>query len=162
MKLNFLFPGKTKESFLAEGLAFYYKRLKPMVEIQEIILKGSSAPPGSGIQGENAAKAKEAATVLERCGASDFLIVLDVRGEMLSSEGLAEKFKQLQVKGTKTVNLVVGGPWGHDESLLKKANLRLSFSPMTFPHDLARLMLLEQVYRAFAILNNSPYHKGNS
>lgn len=159
MKINLLFPGKTKESFLAEGLNFYYKRLKPMVDIKEIILKASTTPPGAGPQGESLAKAKEAASILERCGAGDFLIVLDVKGELLSSEGLAEKFNQLQIKGTKVVNLVVGGPWGLDASLLKRADLRLSFSPMTFPHDLARLMLLEQIYRAFAILNNIPYHK---
>lgn len=159
MKLNFLFPGKTREPFLAEGIAAYLKRLKPMVEVKEIILKGAAAPPGAGPPGEALARAREATMLLERCSAGDFLIVLDIQGETLSSPQLAEKFGRLQIDGIKVVNLVVGGPWGVDESLLKKANLRLSFGPMTFPHELARVMILEQVYRAYAILNNIPYHK---
>ena len=159
MKLNFLFPGKTKEPFLAEGVAAYLKRLRPMVEAREIILKGAAVPPGAGPPGEALARAREAAIVLERCQAGDFLIALDIQGETLSSPQLAEKFGRFQIDGVKVVNLMVGGPWGIDDSLLKKANLRLSFGPMTFPHELARVMILEQVYRAYAILNNIPYHK---
>ena len=159
MKINFLFPGKTREPFLAEGIASYLKRLKPMVEVHEIILKGAAVPPSAGPAAENLARAKEADLILERRQAGDFLIVLDIKGETLGSPELAEKFGRLQLDGVKAVNLVVGGPWGIDESLIKRANLRLSFGPMTFPHELARVMILEQVYRAFAILNNIPYHK---
>ena len=159
MKLNFLFPGKTKEPFLAEGVAAYLKRLGPMVEAREVIFKGAAVPPGAGPPGEALARAREAAMVLERRQAGDFLIVLDIQGETLSSPQLADKFARFRIDGVKVVDLMVGGPWGIDESLLKKANLRLSFGPMTFPHELARVMILEQVYRAYAILNNIPYHK---
>jgi len=159
MKINFLFPGKTKEPFLAEGISSYLKRLKPMVEAYEVILKAASAPPGAGSPAESLARAREAAAILDRCRAGDFLIVLDLQGDRLSSPELAEKIALLQSVGTRVMNVVVGGPWGVDESLIRRANLRLSFGPMTFPHELARMMILEQIYRAYTILNNIPYHK---
>lgn len=159
MKLNFLFPGKTKEAFLAQGISAYIKRLKPMVETNEIIFKTSSAPSESNPASESLVRAREASQLLERCGAGEYLIVLDSRGELLSSTALAEKFEQLRLSAVKTVNLVVGGHWGIDDNLLAKANLRLSLGPMTYPHELARLIILEQVYRAFTILNHIPYHK---
>ncbi len=159
MKLNFLFPGKTRESFFAQGIQEYIKRLKPMVETHEIILKGASTPPDSGPAAEALARSREASILLERCGGGEWLIALDIQGQMLSSTGLAEYFDKLRNQGVKVVNLVVGGPWGVDETLLKKANLRLSLGPMTYPHELARLMILEQVYRSFTILNRLPYHK---
>lgn len=159
MKLNFLFPGKTREPFLAEGVAAYLKRLKPMAEAREVILKGAAVPPEAGPSGEALARSREAAAVLDRCRPGDYLIILDIQGERLGSEELAEKFGRLRLGGVKAVNLVVGGPWGVDESLVRRADLRLSFGPMTFPHELARVMILEQVYRAYAILNHIPYHK---
>jgi 23S rRNA (pseudouridine1915-N3)-methyltransferase len=146
---------------MAEGVAFYLKRLKTMAEAREIILKGASVPPGAGAAGEALAKAKakEAAAIAEHCRPGEYLIILDVLGRTISSPDLAKQFEKFQNDGVKAVNLVVGGPWGVDENLLKKADLRLSFGPMTFPHELARVMLLEQVYRAYAIMNNLPYHK---
>ncbi len=159
MKLNFLFPGKTRESFFAEGLAFYFKRLRPLVEAREYILKPAAVAPGEGPAAEAQARARESAAILERCGPGDYLVALDPGGEMLSSPALAARFEKLQLAGVKAVNLTVGGPWGLDRALLDRADLCLSFGPMTFPHELARLMLLEQVYRAYAILNHLPYHK---
>ncbi len=159
MKLNFLFPGKTREAFLAAGIADYFSRLKRLAPAREYILKAPTAPPGAGPAAEALARARETTLILERCGAGEYLIVLDVMGELMSSTDLAAKFESLQMTGTKAVNLAVGGPWGVDGSLLDRANLRLSLSPMTFTHELARLILMEQVYRAYAILNHLPYHK---
>ena len=158
MKLNFLFPGKTRESFLAEGVKAYLKRLAPMVEAREHILK-SPAPPGPGPAAEALARARESSMLLERCGAGEHLLVSDLKGERLSSVELAARLEKMQLSGVKVLNLVVGGPWGIDEILLERANLRLSLGPMTFPHELARLILLEQVYRAYTIINHLPYHK---
>ena len=159
MKLHFLFPGKTKEHYLAEGINSYLKRLKPMVEVQEFILKGAAASPDLGPAAEALARARESSIIMERCGAGEFLMVLDIQGQTMASPQLAGLFEKLQLESVKAVNLVVGGPWGVDESLLKKANLRLSLGPMTYPHELVRLILLEQVYRAYTILNHIPYHK---
>lgn len=159
MKLNFLFPGKTRESFLAEGVAGYFKRLQPLVEAREHILKSAAAAPNDGPAAETRARDREADWILERCASGDFLVALDLGGRLLSSTELAAKFETLQLAGVKVVNLAVGGPWGLGEKVLARADLRLSLGPMTFPHELARLIVLEQVYRAYAILNHLPYHK---
>ena len=157
MKINFLFPGKTKEKFFADGIESYLKRLQPMVEASVVILKGAAASPGRA--GEAQAMAREADQVLERIKPGEYFVVMDVKGTAISSPDLAARFEKLMINGHKTVHIAVGGPWGLDQSLIRRADLRLSFGPMTFPHDLARLMLLEQVYRAYAIINNIPYHK---
>ncbi|MDR1044195.1 MAG: 23S rRNA (pseudouridine(1915)-N(3))-methyltransferase RlmH [Candidatus Adiutrix sp.] len=160
MKLNFLFPGKTREPYLAEGIKIYLQRLRPMVEVREHILK-SPAPPGPGSAAEALARARESSLLLERCGAGEHLLASDLAGERLSSTDLADRLEAMRLGGVKALNLVVGGPWGLDEALLARANLRLSLGPMTFPHELARLILLEQVYRAYTIIRHLPYHKGS-
>lgn len=159
MKLNFIFPGKTRERFLAEGIDHYLKKLRPLAEVQEIVFKSVSGPAGEGPAAEALARSRESTKILERCGAGEYLIVLDVRGEMMDSPALAARFDHLIMTGTRVVNLVVGGPWGVDQNLLDRANLRLSLGPMTYTHELARLIILEQVYRAFTIINHLPYHK---
>jgi len=159
MKLNFIFPGKTKEGFLAEGIAHYLKKLRPMADVQEIVFKSVVGPPGEGAAAGALARARESTQILERCGAGEYLIVLDVQGETMDSPALAAKFEGLLLNGARVVNLVVGGPWGVDRNLIDRANLRLSLGPMTYTHELARLIILEQVYRAFTIINHLPYHK---
>ena len=157
MKLNFLFPGKTREPVLAELIDSYLKRLKPMVSAQVCILKGAPISSGSGAAAE--ARAREAKYISERCESGEYLVVLDAAGKLLSSPALAAQVESWGVKGVRAVNLVIGGPWGVDDSLKAKADLLLSLGPMTFPHDLARVMLLEQMYRAYTIINHIPYHK---
>lgn len=159
MKLNFIFPGKTKEGFLADGIAHYFKKLRPLVEVREIIFKSVTGPPGEGPAAEALARSRESTRILERCGAGEYLIVLDVKGGMMDSPALAAKFENLLTSGPKVVNLVVGGPWGVDQNIIDRADLRLSLGPMTYTHELARLIILEQVYRAFTIINHLPYHK---
>lgn len=159
MKMNFIFPGKTREHFLAEGIAHYLKKLRPLVDVQEVVFKSISGPPGEGPAAEALARARESTRILERCGVGEYLIVLDVKGELMDSPALAAKFENLLMSGTKVINLVVGGPWGVDQNILNRANLRLSLGPMTYTHELARLIILEQVYRAFTIINHLPYHK---
>ncbi len=157
MKINFLFPGKTRESFLAEGIESYLKRLRPMVQSEIHILKAATAAPGSAA--EALARSRESSFILERCGAGEYLIALDLQGDLISSVDLSRKFEHLQNTGVGVVNIAVGGPWGLDAILLERANLRLCLGPMTYPHELVRLVVLEQVYRAYTILNNFPYHK---
>lgn len=161
MKLNFIFPGKTKERFLAEGIAHYLKKLRPMADAQEIVFKSAAGPPGEGASAEALARSRESTQILERCGAGEYLIVLDVQGETMDSPALAAKFDRLIMNATRVVNLAVGGPWGVDQGLIDRASLRLSLGPMTYTHELARLIILEQVYRAFTIINHLPYHKGS-
>ena len=159
MRLDFLFLGKTKEGFIQAGEDFYYKRLRPLVDVSEHILKGASLPPNASPKDEQLAKEKEAALVLAKIRTQDFLIVLDVAGQQMSSEDLARQIEKQKLAGHSNLKFAVGGPWGLGPALIQRANLRLSLSPMTFTHELARLILLEQVYRAFSILAGSPYHK---
>ncbi len=158
MKLKFLFPGKTKESFLDAGIQSYLKRLAPLVEVSLEIVKPAQLL-GQGLAAEAAARQKESESLAARLNLGEHLIIADLAGQQKSSTQLADYFRTLQTTGPRNINLIVGGPWGLDPKLLAQAHLRLCFSPMTFPHDLARLMLLEQVYRAFTILNHVPYHK---
>ncbi|MDR0881005.1 MAG: 23S rRNA (pseudouridine(1915)-N(3))-methyltransferase RlmH [Candidatus Adiutrix sp.] len=159
MKINFVFPGKTREPFLAEGIAFYLKRLRPLTPAREVVFKSVAGPADESPAAADLVKSREASLILEHCRPGEYLIVLDMAGLMMSSPELAARLEKIQLTGTGAVNLVVGGPWGVAGSLLDRADLRLSLGPMTYPHELARLILLEQVYRAYAILNHLPYHK---
>ncbi len=159
MRLDFIFLGKTKEGFIQAGEDFYYKRLRPLAEVCEHILKGASLSPNASLKDEELAKEKEAGLVLAKIRPQDFLIVLDVAGQQMSSEDLARQIEKQKLAGHSHLKFVVGGPWGLGPALIQRANLRLSLSPMTFTHELARLILLEQVYRAFSILAGGPYHK---
>jgi len=158
MKINFLFPGKTKESFYARGIELYLGRLVHMVEARELILK-PALPKGRGEAAEAQARALESSYIMEHCAKGEYVVICDIQAKLISSEGLAARFENLRQAGDKVVNMVVGGPWGIEDNLRSRADLRISFSPMTFPHELARLILLEQVYRAFCIINHIPYHK---
>ena len=155
MKWTFLFPGRTRAPYLAAGVADFLKRIQLLAEAREVIVKGAAGQDSAAAE----LRAREGAALLARCRPGDYLIALDQRGESLTSAGLAARLDRLRSGGVKTVNLTVGGPWGLDESLLARADLVLSLGPLTLPHELARLVALEQVYRAYAILNHLPYHK---
>ena len=155
MNWVFMFPGKTRTPYLALGLADFLKRLRPLAEARELVVKGAGGPDSAAAEH----RAREGAAILARLKPGDYLVALDQRGESLSSAGLAARIGRLRESGLKTVNLAVGGPWGLDRSLLTRADWVLSLGPLTLPHELARLVALEQIYRAYAILNNLPYHK---
>jgi 23S rRNA (pseudouridine1915-N3)-methyltransferase len=158
MKWVFMFPGKTKTPFLAAGIADYLQRLRPLAEAREIVVKGASGPDSAAAEH----RAREGAAFLSRLKPGDYLTALDLGGESLSSAGLAARLDRLRESGVKTINLAVGGPWGLDRTLLKRADWVLSLGPLTLPHELARLVILEQVFRAYSILNRLPYHKESS
>ena len=155
MKWVFLFPGKTKTPFLAAGIADFLQRLRPLAEARELVVKGAGGPDSDA----PLHRAMEGEALLSRLKPGDYLVALDQRGESLSSADLAARIDRLRENGVKTINLAVGGPWGLDPSLLKRADWMLSLGPLTLPHELARLVILEQIYRAYAILNHLPYHK---
>ena len=155
MRWVFLFPGKTRTPFLAAGIADFLQRLRPLAEAREMVVKGAGGPDSDAAEH----RAREGTALLARLKPGDFLAALDQRGESLSSAHLAARIDQLRESGVKTVHLAVGGPWGLDRDLIKRADWVLSLGPLTLPHELARLVILEQIYRAYAILNRLPYHK---
>lgn len=146
MKINLIVVGKLKEKFLVEGVAEYLKRLKKFatVEVREI-------PEGRTVE-------EEGLKILSLVPQNSWLCVLDVSGEALSSEDFAKKISALNLNGTSNLTFAIGGAFGLSEELKRAAAFRLSLSKMTLTHQMARLVLVEQIYRAFKINRHEPYH----
>ena len=156
MKLTIICVGKIREKFINDGIEEFQKRLTPYVslEVAEIPAYQIKQPAD-----ELKARQVEAEKILSLIGKDDYSIALVIKGNAISSEGLAQKIDELSKSGVNKVNLIIGGSTGLDEKVIEKAEYKLSFSKMTFPHQLMRLILMEQLYRAFKIINHEPYHK---
>lgn len=148
--------GKLKERFWADACAEYLKRLRPYarVVVEEV---GDLDPARAG--GEQAAREGEGRAVLARIPARAHAIALDVGGRQRSSEQIAHRLDELALGGRSDVAFAIGGSTGLDRAVLARADETLSFGPITLPHNLARVVLLEQLYRAFRISRGEPYHK---
>ena len=158
MNINIIALGKIKESWYREACGEYQKRLTAYAKVTVKEPPPEDLPSSPSPMQIEKALEKEAALIREQAK-SGCKIALCIEGKQLSSEQLAQKLEALGTGGVSTVNFIVGSSFGLAESLKRECDIKLSMSPMTFPHSLARVMLFEQVYRAFAILNNSKYHK---
>jgi len=156
VKLKFVFVGKTKESWIAAGIEHYEKMLKMFANLQFVTVKDEKVTQSSS---EKIVLEKEGERVLKSVDKNCFSIVLDSKGKMLSTEELAELFKQKMNQGYNDFIFVTGSALGLSSKVISSADFRLSLSKMTFPHQLVRLILLEQVYRAFSIIVGRKYHK---
>ena len=159
MKLSIVAVGKLKEKYLKEGINEYSKRLSRFCELQIIEVDDEQAPENLSASQEKQVKKREAERIVKKVKEDSALIVLDLKGKKLDSEEFAHKLNSFFISGKSHITFVIGGSLGLDEELTQKADFRLCLSDMTFPHQLARLILLEQVFRAFKILNNEPYHR---
>ena len=158
-KVTILCVGKLKEKFYAEAVAEYSKRLKRHCTLEIVELPESRLPDDPSPAEIRQALAAEAALIEAKLPKGGAVIAMCIEGKELSSTALAEKVEQFGLNGASQLTFLIGGSVGLDASLKEKADLRLSMSPMTFPHHLARIMLLEQIYRAYQILAGSKYHK---
>lgn len=159
MKITLVTVGKIKERFYEEAVAEYRKRLGRYCKPEIIQVADEKTPDGAGQAVENQIKEKEGDRILAQIRDGAYVIALDIKGRMLDSEELAEKLGQLGVDGVSQIVFIIGGSLGLSDRVLNRANYRLSFSRMTFPHQLMRVILLEQIYRSYRILNHQPYHK---
>lgn len=159
MKISLICVGKLKEKFLTMGIDEYKKRLGRYCNLDIIELPDEKTPDKASIAIEKAIKKKEGDRILKVLKEDSYCIALAIKGNMLSSEELADQMEKLFVLGRSHISLVIGGSLGLSDELLERADYQLSFSKMTFPHQLMRLILLEQIYRAYRIINNEPYHK---
>ncbi len=159
MKITVIGVGKLKEKYLKEGVGEYAKRLSRFCDLQLVEVEDEQAPETLSTAQEEQIKRKEAAKILGKLKEGAFLIVLDVKGVKKSSEEFAAALQSCFNIGRSNITFVIGGSLGLDPELVKKADLKLSFSDMTFPHQLMRLILLEQTFRAFKIINGEVYHK---
>lgn len=151
--------GKLKEKYLQQGVAEYTKRLSAYCKLNIIEVKDEKAPETLSDAQMQIIKQKEGQAIAKHLRDGAYTIALAIDGKQFSSEGLAQQFQNLSVNGKSTVDLIIGGSLGLDDVILKRADLLLSFSKMTFPHQLMRLILCEQIYRAYRIINHQPYHK---
>ncbi|OFW32001.1 MAG: 23S rRNA (pseudouridine(1915)-N(3))-methyltransferase RlmH [Candidatus Aquicultor primus] len=154
MQIKVVVIGKIKERYLREGIDDYKTRLSRFAKIEVVELPEEDI----GQLPEREVKEREAAKIRKHLSGSWFIVALDREGEELSSPGLAHKIEMLMVGGTSSIAFVIGGPLGLAEEILKGADMRLSISKLTYTHQLARLLLLEQVYRSFKIIRGEPYH----
>lgn len=158
MNVNFIAMGKLKETYFREACAEYQKRLGAFARVTVKEPEPVDLPQNPSRAQIEKTLEREAELIRGQAGGG-FKVAMCVEGKALSSEELAAKLESLGSGGISTVSFIVGSSFGLAESLKRECDMRLSMSPMTFPHSLARVMLFEQVYRAFSIINNSKYHK---
>ncbi len=159
MRISIVCVGKIKEKYLKLGIDEFSKRLSKYCKLEVIELDDEKAPENLSDKEMLMIKDKEGKKILSKIKDNAYVIALAIDGKNLSSEELADTIDNLGVRGTSHIVFVIGGSLGLSDEVLRKANYKLSFSKMTFPHQLMRLILLEQIYRAYRINNGEPYHK---
>lgn len=159
MKITIIAVGKIKEKFYREAAAEYEKRLSRYCKLEVIQVEDEKTPDKAGETQENGIKKKEAERILKHIKEDAYVIALEIQGKMYDSVGFAGKLEQLAVQGISHIQFIIGGSLGLHEEICARADAAVSFSKMTFPHQLMRVILLEQIYRAYRIVNGEPYHK---
>ena len=159
MKINLIVVGKVKEKYLRDAIQEYAKRLSADCDLSIIEVADEKTPEHAPETVEARIKETEGERILAKISDRSYVVALAIEGDMLSSEQLAERVQELMLRGRSDISFIIGGSLGLSPAVLKRADRKLSFSRMTFPHQLFRVMLLEQIYRAFQIENGSKYHK---
>lgn len=159
MKITLITVGKIKEKYLKDAISEYTKRLGKYCKLEIIEVADEKTPDVSNEAIDNAIRTKEAERILKHIKDDAYVITLEINGTQLTSEQLSQKIEKLGIQGTSHITFIIGGSIGLGESVLAKSNYALSFSKMTFPHQLMRVILLEQIYRSYRIINHEPYHK---
>lgn len=159
MNVTVICVGKLKEKYWTQAMAEYTKRLSKYCTFSVLEVKEEKAPEGICAAEEDRIKESEGKAILSQVKKGSFLIALDVKGKQMSSEELAEKIELLAIEGKSNLVFVIGGSIGLSAEVLENADVKLSFSPMTFPHQMMRVILAEQIYRAFKIIKHEVYHK---
>lgn len=159
MKITLVTVGKIKERYLEDAIKEYSKRLGRYCRLEMVQVADEKTPDGAGPALENQIKEKEGERILSHIKEGSFVVALAIEGKMLSSEELAFKLQKLGVDGISRIVFVIGGSLGLSRKVMERSDYALSFSRMTFPHQLMRVVLLEQMYRSFRIVAGEPYHK---
>lgn len=159
MKITVIVVGKVKEKFYREAVAEYEKRLGRYCKLEIIQVEDERTPDQAGEALETEIKRREAERIMKHIREDAYVVTLEIQGRMFDSVGFADRIGNLAVQGTSHMQFIIGGSLGLHEMVCKRADLAVSFSKMTFPHQLMRVILLEQIYRAYRIINGEPYHK---
>ena len=155
MNVSIICVGKVKEKYIIEGINEFLKRMQSFAKMKIVELKEDGNDTNRNISIEK--ESEDILKTMEKLGG--YNILLDIQGKNFSSEEMSEEIERLTVNGVSSINFIIGGSYGVSESVRKAVDMRLSFSKMTFPHQLMRLILSEQIYRWFSIIKNTKYHK---
>lgn len=155
MKSVIFFLGKTNENYLSEGISEYEKRIKKYIPFEILTIPNIKNTKNLS---ENEQKEKEGELISKKFQSGDYIILLDAKGKLMDSETFANWLIDNQMLGYKRLVFVIGGAYGFSSKIYEKANAKISISPMTFSHQIIRLIFMEQYYRAYTILNGEPYH----
>lgn len=159
MNIKLITVGKLKEKYLTEGIAEYTKRLSRFCKFQVVELIDEKTPENASEAQNNQIMAKEGERIQAKIGSRDYVIVLAIEGKQFPSEEFSQKLESIAVNGYSDITFIIGGSLGLSKEIKQRANLKMSFGLLTLPHQLMRLVLIEQIYRAFMIQQGSPYHK---
>lgn len=159
MLIKIICVGKIKEKFYRDAVGEYTKRLSRYAKTEIIECNDEKTPDGASSDLCSQIKSKEGERILGKIKDTDHVIALAIDGRAYTSEGLSDHFGSLMLAGKSTIVFVIGGSLGLSDQVLKRADEKLSFSALTFPHQLMRVILLEQIYRSFKIMKGEPYHK---
>ncbi|MEY8291743.1 23S rRNA (pseudouridine(1915)-N(3))-methyltransferase RlmH [Carnobacteriaceae bacterium 52-44] len=159
MEITIIAVGKLKEKYLKNGIAEYLKRMKSYANVK--IVEVNDEPAGQALSDAEVEQVKEAEgqRIIGKIPERARVIALDLKGKQLTSEAFAEEVNETMTYGTSQIAFIIGGSHGLSKEVLQKTDLKISFGKMTYPHQLMRLILIEQTYRAFKIIRNEPYHK---
>lgn len=159
MKITVITVGKIKEKYLKDAIAEYSKRLSRYCKLEILEVADEKTPDGASEIVEENIREKEGERILKLIKEDAYVITLEISGKMLTSEELADRIETLGIQGKSHLVFVIGGSIGLGRKVLRRSDYALSFSKMTFPHQLMRVILLEQIYRSYRIINGEPYHK---
>jgi 23S rRNA (pseudouridine1915-N3)-methyltransferase len=159
MNVTIVCIGRLKERYWTEAVQEYSKRLGKYCTLAISELKEEKAPDNASAAEEAAVKEAEGKSILKQIRKEAYVIALEIQGKELTSEALSERIETLGIDGKSDLVFIIGGSLGLSDEVLARADLRLSFSKMTFPHQMMRVILLEQIYRSFKIIRNEVYHK---
>ena len=159
MRITIICVGKIKEKYLNDAIQEYSKRLSKYCKLEVIEVSDEKTIENASDAVNKQIKDREGERILKYIKEDAYVITLEILGKMIASPELAEKIENLGIRGISNITFVIGGSLGLSDNVSKRADYKLSFSKMTFPHQLMRVILLEQIYRAYRINNNEPYHK---
>lgn len=159
MNITLITVGKIKEKYLRDAIDEYSKRLSRYCKLDIIELPDEKTPDNASEKEELQIKEKEGKNILSKIKENSYVIAMDLKGKHITSEEFSALIDNLGVEGNSNITFVIGGSLGLSEEVIKRANYKLCFSKMTFPHQLFRVMLLEQIYRGYRIIKGEPYHK---
>ena len=159
MNINIITVGKIKEKYLLLGIEEYKKRLSKYTKLTMIEVSDEKAPENLSLEDMKRVKKLEGEKILSKLKANTYLVALAIDGKQLSSEEFSKKMDKLMVDGISDITFVIGGSLGLSDEVIDKSDFKLSFSKMSFPHQVMKMILLEQIYRGFRISKGEPYHK---